>query len=50
MQALILAGGRGKRLSQLVKNTPKSLIKIGGKPVIEHQIVLLKEYGIKEKE
>jgi len=48
MKAVILAGGKGTRLSKLIKNTPKPLIKIGGKPVIEHQILLLREYGIKE--
>ena len=48
MKALILAGGKGKRLSQIAKNTPKALIKIGSKPVIEHQIILLRKYGVKE--
>ena len=48
MQAVILAGGRGIRLAPLIKNTPKSLVKIGEKPIIERQILLLKEYGIKE--
>jgi len=48
MKAVILAGGKGTRLSSLVKNIPKPLVKIGGKPVIEHQIVLLKRYGVKE--
>ena len=47
MEAVILAGGRGKRLGRLTKNTPKPLIKIGGKPIIEHQILALKRYGIK---
>lgn len=48
MQAVIVAGGRGERLSRFVKDTPKALIKIGSKPVIEHQILLLRKYGIKE--
>lgn len=46
--AVIIAGGRGKRLARLAQNIPKALIKIGSKPVIEHQIILLKRYGIKE--
>jgi len=48
MKAAILAGGKGTRLAKLIKNTPKPLIKIGGKPITEHQILLLKEHGIKE--
>jgi D,D-heptose 1,7-bisphosphate phosphatase len=48
MKAAILAGGKGTRLAKLIKNTPKPLIKISGKPVIEHQILLLRKYGIKE--
>ncbi len=48
MEAVILAGGKGVRLAHLIKNIPKPLIKIDGKPVIEHQIILLREYGIKE--
>lgn len=48
MKAVIVAGGRGTRLASLSKKVPKALIKIGDKPIIEHQILLLKEYGIKE--
>src|SRR4030042_2626507 len=46
MQAVILAGGKGRRLEKLSQKLPKSLIKIGYKPVIEHQILLLKKYNI----
>ena len=45
--AVILAGGRGKRLGNLTKDIPKPLIEVGGKPVIVHQILLLRRYGIK---
>jgi NDP-sugar pyrophosphorylase family protein len=48
MKAVILAGGKGIRLYPISKNTPKALIEIGGKPVIEHQILLLREHGIRE--
>lgn len=48
IKAVIIAGGKGTRLSPFIKDTPKSLIKIGKKSLIEHQIVLLKKYGIKE--
>lgn len=48
VKALILAGGKGTRLGQFTQNKQKVLIKIGKKPVIEHQIRLLRKYGIKE--
>lgn len=48
MKAVILAGGKGTRLSPVIKNIPKSLVKIGRKSIIEHQISLLKENGIKK--
>ena len=47
MKALIIAGGKGTRLGKLTKNTPKSMLQIGGIPLLEHQISLLKRYGIK---
>lgn len=46
--AVILAGGKGSRLQPVIKNIPKALVKIGDKPVIEHQIMLLRKHGIKE--
>src|SRR3989344_6109367 len=45
MDAVILAGGKGKRLGNLTNTLPKPLIKIGKKPLLEHQINLLKDYG-----
>lgn len=48
MKAVILAGGKASRLKEKTKNTPKSLIKIGDKAIIEHQLLLLKRYGISE--
>lgn len=47
MQAVILAGGKGTRLGKFSKTTPKPLIRIGGMPIIEHQILLLRQYSIK---
>ncbi len=47
-KAVIIAGGKGTRLGALAKNKPKALLKIGGKPIIEHQLKFLKENGIKE--
>lgn len=48
MKAVIAAGGMGTRLSSVAKDIPKALVKIGDKPVIEHQIILLKKHGVEE--
>lgn len=47
MQALILAGGKGTRLSELTRNEiPKPMVKMLGKPLLEYAIDRLKENGI----
>jgi NDP-sugar pyrophosphorylase family protein len=48
MQAVIIAGGKGTRLKELNGNLPKPLVDIGGKPLIEHQILLARANGIDE--
>lgn len=48
MKAVIIAGGKGKRLGKITKKLPKPLVKIGDKPVLEHQIELLVKNGFKE--
>ena len=48
MKAIILAGGRGKRLRPITDKIPKPLILINNKPLIEHTIKYLKKYGITE--
>jgi D,D-heptose 1,7-bisphosphate phosphatase len=48
MQAVILAGGKGTRLSEITRETPKPMIFIGNKPLLHHQIDLLVHYGIGE--
>lgn len=45
-KALILAGGKSKKMLPLTKTTPKPMLKIQGKPMLEHNIDLLKRYGI----
>jgi len=47
MKAIILAGGRGKRLKPLTDYVPKPLIPINNIPVIEWQIRYLKKFGVK---
>ena len=46
MQAVILAGGKGTRLG--LNDIPKPMVNISGKPLLEHQILLAKKYGIKD--
>src|SRR3989344_186802 len=45
---LILAGGRGSQMKPLTEKTPKPLLSIRKKPLLEHQIELLKRYNIKD--
>lgn len=48
MKALILAAGFGTRLGEIVKNTPKPLLTISGKPAIHYLILKLENLGVKE--
>ena len=48
MKAIILAGGRGKRLRPITDYVPKPLIPIKNLPIIEWQIKYLKKFGITE--
>lgn len=41
-QAFILAAGEGKRMKSLTKTTPKPLVKINGKPILDYVLTLLK--------
>jgi NDP-sugar pyrophosphorylase family protein len=44
----ILAGGKATRLGELAKSTPKSLIDVGGRPFVAHQLDLLRRHGIRD--
>ena len=46
LDAVIMAGGKGTRLKPLTNNTPKPLLKIGEKPIIEYNIDRLNQFGI----
>jgi len=46
LDTVIMAGGRGTRLSPLTDTTPKPLLQVGDKPIIEHNIDALRSYGI----
>jgi N-acetyl-alpha-D-muramate 1-phosphate uridylyltransferase len=48
MRAMILAAGRGERMRPLTDDVPKPLLPVGGRPLIEHQLVALSQAGIRE--
>lgn len=48
MQAIILCGGLATRLGSISKKTPKILLEVGERTVLDWQLDLLKEVGIKE--
>ena len=48
MRAMILAAGLGTRMRPLTLDTPKPLLKIAGRPMIEHHILRLRGAGITE--
>lgn len=45
MKVVIMAGGKGTRISSVVSDIPKPMIKIEDKPVLEHEIECLREQG-----
>ena len=47
IQAVILAGGLGKRMRPLTASIPKPMIEVGGKPFLQHQFDLLRSFGIR---
>ena len=48
MKAIILAGGLGERLRPLTNNIPKPLLRVKGKPILEHAIENFEKHGIKD--
>lgn len=45
--ALVMAGGLGTRLGSRTKNTPKPLLEVGGRPILDHVLSSLEEVGAK---
>nr|WP_294493419.1 D-glycero-beta-D-manno-heptose 1,7-bisphosphate 7-phosphatase [uncultured Anaerosporobacter sp.] len=45
MKTVIMAGGKGTRISSVASDIPKPMIRIDGKPVLEHEIECLRNQG-----
>jgi D-glycero-D-manno-heptose 1,7-bisphosphate phosphatase len=45
MKTVIMAGGKGTRISSIASDIPKPMIKIDNKPVLEHEIECLRDQG-----
>lgn len=45
MKTVIMAGGRGTRISSVASDIPKPMIRIEGRPVLEHEIECLRGQG-----
>ena len=48
LECIIMAGGRGKRLSPLTDTVPKPMLPLGDKPIIEYNIDRLISFGIQK--
>ena len=48
MKTVIMAGGKGTRISSVASDIPKPMIKIEGVPVLEREIACLKEQGFED--
>lgn len=46
IDAVLMAGGKGERLRPLTEKTPKPLLKVGDKAIIDHNVDRLINYGI----
>lgn len=48
MKAVVMAGGAGTRLRPLTMSTPKPLLPVADRPMVEHLLRLLRRHGIEE--
>jgi len=48
MKVVILAGGRGTRISEETTNIPKPMVEIGGKPIIWHIMKIYSHFGFND--
>lgn len=47
VDAVLMAGGKGERLRPLTEKTPKPLLEVGGKCIIDHNVDRLIAYGVR---
>ena len=48
MKVVIMAGGKGTRISSVASDIPKPMIPIDGKPILEHELECLRDQGFTE--
>jgi NDP-sugar pyrophosphorylase family protein len=48
VKALILSAGEGTRLRPVTLDQPKPMLRVGGRPILEHLVALLRHHGITE--
>ena len=48
MKVVIMAGGKGTRISSVANDIPKPMIKIGDRPVLEHELECLRDQGFND--
>jgi NDP-sugar pyrophosphorylase family protein len=48
MKAMLFAAGEGQRLRPITEKTPKPLVPVAGRPMIEYPLLLLRHYGIRD--
>ncbi len=48
MKVVLLAGGFGTRLSEYTKTIPKTMIEVGGQPILIHIMTQYAKYGFKD--
>jgi glucose-1-phosphate cytidylyltransferase len=48
MKAVILAGGRGSRISEETSIKPKPMLEIGGKPILWHIMKFYSAHGVND--
>jgi dTDP-glucose pyrophosphorylase len=46
-RAVVMAGGQGSRLRPLTENTPKPMLPVGGRPLLEHIVEQLRDVGVR---
>ncbi|MGE5317106.1 MAG: sugar phosphate nucleotidyltransferase, partial [Chloroflexota bacterium] len=46
LDVIIMAGGKGERLKPLTDNLPKPLLRVGDKPILEHNLRHISNYGV----